>query len=352
MQKDIVWLDNARFIGIFLVIFGHALQRIPQWSDTFFIKGLWDYIYLFHMPLFFIISGYLHRQEKKKRIYGGGRISRALIIPYILYQLIYLPFALIQFKDELQHSSLWIKLALGIVAGDGYETPFSIPVCLPCWFIICIIQIRLIFLILPIGKILSLLLCILSVGLLMLREYFHLDFYFCIDSTLMAIPYYLLGYGMKSKNVVEKISNTEYLLTIVIIASFLVYYVLINNGAAQINGPSHGRNIFINYIAGISGSFMVFAIAKCMELYFYPRNFIRLISRNTLFLIFFHWLLLVLMSRLFKRVLLFYVVDTFSIIAIAFLETAIILWISIITINRMVDKCPMLFGKNKKGVRL
>lgn len=347
MKKDIVWLDNARFIGIFFVIFGHTLQRMPQWNDMYSIKALWDYIYLFHMPLFFIISGYLYRQEKKGISTGGGKIWRALVIPYILYQLIYFPFALIHYKAEILYPSLWVKLMAGVVAGDGYDTPFSHPVCLPCWFIICIIQIRLIFLVIPIGKISSFLLCIISVTTLILRKFFHFDFYFCIDSTLMAVPYFLLGYYMKNSNIVGKVNNIKYLLIIAIVASLMVYYALIYNGAAQMNGPSYGRNIFMNYIAGISGCFMVFAISKCMEFRFHRKNFVRTISRNTLFLIFFHWLLLEFIARFFRKTAQFYGVSTFSIIATTLLTTAIILLISKMAINRMADKYPMLFGKIK-----
>lgn len=348
MKKDVVWLDYARWIGMLLVIFGHAIQRMPQWNDTFFIKVLWDYIYLFHMPLFFVISGYLHRQEKLTYYFvWGGKTWRTLVIPYILYQLIYFPFALIHYKAEILHPSLWVKLMAGVVAGDGYDTPFSNPVCLPCWFIICIIQIRLLFLIIPIGKISSFLLCTLSVVTLTLRGYFHMDFYFCIDSTLMAIPYYLLGYGMKSKSAVDKGFNTKCLLAIAIFAGLSVYYILKCNGAAQMNGPSYGRNIFVNYIAGILGSFMVLAISKCLESRFHKRGFVRIISRNTLFLIFYHWLLLGITAQFFRKILLFWGVNTFSIITTALLITSIIHWISIITIKRMVDKCPMLFGKIK-----
>ena len=66
MRKDIVWLDYARYLGIFLVIFAHSLQRIPGWDESGEVKSLWDYIYLFHMPLFFVISGFLYKQERGK----------------------------------------------------------------------------------------------------------------------------------------------------------------------------------------------------------------------------------------------------------------------------------------------
>lgn len=47
------WLDTAKAFGILLVYIGHC--NIPGWNG---------YIYLFHMPFFFIISGFLWNKEK------------------------------------------------------------------------------------------------------------------------------------------------------------------------------------------------------------------------------------------------------------------------------------------------
>ena len=79
MKKDIVWLDYARTLGIFLVIFGHCLQTFPEWKINGILRGLWDYIYLFHMPLFFIISGFLFKGyaiNKANIKFGGGQITK------------------------------------------------------------------------------------------------------------------------------------------------------------------------------------------------------------------------------------------------------------------------------------
>jgi len=97
MKKEIVWLDYARLIGILLVVFGHGLQSIPEWNESVIIKGLWDYIYLFHMPVFFIISGFLYKQNRGEGLRAGwGKIFYALIIPYLIYQFAYIPFFLIR----------------------------------------------------------------------------------------------------------------------------------------------------------------------------------------------------------------------------------------------------------------
>ena len=79
MKKDIVWLDYARTFGIFLVIFGHCLQTFPAWKSNECLRGIWDYVYLFHMPLFFIISGFLFKAPNVNKAnirYGGGKIDK------------------------------------------------------------------------------------------------------------------------------------------------------------------------------------------------------------------------------------------------------------------------------------
>lgn len=47
IKKRILWIDVLRGIAMFLVVYGHTSQNAE-------IK---KYIYAFHMPLFFIISG-------------------------------------------------------------------------------------------------------------------------------------------------------------------------------------------------------------------------------------------------------------------------------------------------------
>ena len=56
MRERKYWIDYLKAIAIYLVILGHL-------PDELHIK--WG-IYLFHMPLFFIISGYLYKPRKVK----------------------------------------------------------------------------------------------------------------------------------------------------------------------------------------------------------------------------------------------------------------------------------------------
>ena len=73
--------------------------------------------------------------------------------------------------------------------------------------LVCVIQIRLLFLIMPINRWLAFIICSLSVVFLLFRKLFGCDFYFCLDNTIMALPYFLLGYFCGQLEFFEKINN-------------------------------------------------------------------------------------------------------------------------------------------------
>lgn len=79
-QKRISWIDVVKGIGICLVVMGHVYRSNPVL--------IW--IYSFHMPLFFILSGWL-RESKKKQIEWKSFIQRKLesfIVPLLIFLLL------------------------------------------------------------------------------------------------------------------------------------------------------------------------------------------------------------------------------------------------------------------------
>ena len=347
MKKEIVWLDYARLIGILLVVFGHGLQRIPEWNESVIIKGLWHYIYLFHMPVFFMISGFLYKQNRGEGLrVGGGKIFYALILPYLIYQFAYTPFFLVGHRDEIANPIVWMKMIMGIIDGDGYNTPFSMYVCLPCWFIVSIIQLRILFLFVPINKISTSMLTLFALIFLVMRKLLNIDLYFCVDSTIMAIPYFLAGYFLRKKmDLLQSISNIR-LLFGALLFGVIVYVDLVMNGAAQMNGPSYGNSILANYLAGFSGSLMLFLISIFMAKILHENSFVKTISRNTLFIIFFHWVMLVFLGRILHFKFL-YEIGNLGYILCSFALSAFILTISYFVITLWGDKYTLVFGKKK-----
>lgn len=76
MNKRIYWVDTAKGIGILLVIAGHCLQ---QHHGGLIFRT----IYSFHMPLFFMIHGFL--LKKDNIISRAKKNFHSMIIPYLCF---------------------------------------------------------------------------------------------------------------------------------------------------------------------------------------------------------------------------------------------------------------------------
>jgi fucose 4-O-acetylase-like acetyltransferase len=86
------WVDIAKGIGIILVVYGHVMRgldgsnlidkRIFYLSDTF--------VYSFHMPLFFILSGLFFTRSIEKYMPGGLFVEKCktILYPYIIWSLL------------------------------------------------------------------------------------------------------------------------------------------------------------------------------------------------------------------------------------------------------------------------
>lgn len=84
-----VYIDYAKGIGIALVVLGHVCYYISQYS----ILAKW--IYSFHMPLFFVITGIITYNKFTTNNYIRlstivKKIYHSLFIPYILWSLVYI----------------------------------------------------------------------------------------------------------------------------------------------------------------------------------------------------------------------------------------------------------------------
>ncbi|MBM7519312.1 acyltransferase family protein [Nocardioides nitrophenolicus] len=76
------WLDNAKMGLVTLVVVGHLLALLP--ADG--VGGrLYDFVYLWHMPAFVFLSGYLSRGFT----YTAARLWQlvtTLLVPYVLFE--------------------------------------------------------------------------------------------------------------------------------------------------------------------------------------------------------------------------------------------------------------------------
>lgn len=91
-----IWIDSVKLCACVLVAVGHLLQSMVS-SELIlpnpFLTWLETTIYTFHVPLFFLCSGYLHQKNSQVKEFSawGRHILKKLVtlgIPYIVFSVI------------------------------------------------------------------------------------------------------------------------------------------------------------------------------------------------------------------------------------------------------------------------
>ncbi|WP_231401566.1 acyltransferase family protein [Cupriavidus sp. WS] len=72
-SMPLLWVDCLKGLGIAAVVAGHVFSGLPA-----------QLIFLFHMPLFFFLSGYLFTVQRRRAEYFA-RKARHLLIPYVAF---------------------------------------------------------------------------------------------------------------------------------------------------------------------------------------------------------------------------------------------------------------------------
>lgn len=76
MKSRILWIDLSKVIAIWFIILGH-----------FFPGVIKSFIYSFHVPIFFFISGFLTTHEPNNKIFWE-KTRKKLIFPYLYINII------------------------------------------------------------------------------------------------------------------------------------------------------------------------------------------------------------------------------------------------------------------------
>ena len=113
MARD-PWLDNAKMTLVTLVVIGHFWAILP---DTRFNDHLYDFLYLWHMPAFVFVTGYLSRSFAWTRSRMLGLLT-TVAVPYVVFESLYALFRLRAGDERFEelyldpHWPLWYLAAL------------------------------------------------------------------------------------------------------------------------------------------------------------------------------------------------------------------------------------------------
>ena len=222
MKKRIEWIDNLKAFACFLVVIGHLIQSLQKasidnyTSITTYIN--W-FIYLFHMPIFFALSGYIYsfkRDEFTWKNYRKFEIKKIinLGIPYFTF---YILFVLI--------NEIFRKYVNSVRGMDAIKNILNKPMP-PYWFLYSLLSI---FIVIPlIEKILhnnKKLLIIVFVLLKLISYKFNLGIYF-IDTIMNNGIFFCMGYLINEKKQKTKINITNLIIYIIVPS---IYYIILQN---------------------------------------------------------------------------------------------------------------------------
>lgn len=238
-------IDIAKGIGIFFVVLGHF---------TVFASHLYHYIYLFHMPLFFFISGMFAKPTSIKDCLTQK--GKRLLIPYLFYWIFC---QIIQYVGQI---ILFQNFTL-----NNINKNISVGGVL--WFLISLWSIHLIYTIGNhfFGKYAYIFYTIITIAGIVLG-YNNIKLQFYLSQTMLMLPFFLLGNFFNQKVCIKGKSLYEHLSSYGIISwpfliAIIIYFIPCD--FMDVNGPVI-PNILQFFITPLSGIIIVLILSRSFSI--------------------------------------------------------------------------------------
>ena len=271
-QKRINWIDWAKAIAIYAVVLGHVSRSTdPQWTVETATIGR-----IFHVPLFFFVSGFLFRIKDNDFRNFVWNSAKSLIIPYLFFNI-----ASAAILWKLQSTEVYREGLYGflLVKGNAYAGP--------AWFLIVLFIIRLIAYGLEKLKSEHLKWGIVVV-LIVISAVLPLKISIGISSSILAFPFFFLGEYIKKKNYANKYLELPLIVKVLSFTIFLIICILIRrqNLCMDIGNAIFNGNIVISYLFVLF--YVLMATAFCMVLNEVGFKVVRAISTSCIVILGFH----------------------------------------------------------------
>lgn len=259
-------IDVAKGLGILLVVFAHVNYINPPNA----------YIYSFHMPLFFIISGVVFNASKYHSFFKFAiQKTKALLFPYFLFSLlsIFLRYGLAILSQDNLHIRDFLKHFLQIfIAQHSGTMDFNTPL----WFVPCLFVTEILsYFILKVRnryvQVSVSVICAI-IGWFTQSSYSIIDFSFLpwnFGIAMLGQLFFVMGNYLRAfvysldRRDLTKIQFTG--IAIATIAIGTVLYFLSNLNGQISMGSRHVNNIFLFVLNGCLGTFMVLFLARMMR---------------------------------------------------------------------------------------
>ena len=290
------FVDWFKALLILLVIVGHS-NLVDTGGGTIFMS----FVYSFHIPAFFMISGYLSNYEKPQT--GLISNSKYLILSVVLYNIVlYCRWILsILLKDGFDNYSIFdltISPIIGIV-WLNYEDVTYYAMARPFWFVWVLIMIKFLYRYINKSEMVLYTCLILSITYICLMNKYGIRTYYYIDRIIVAMPFFAFGVMLRKTNNQDSFNSNVQRLLYMIFYMCLIgihYYISSLNFSERydMNGLEFGCSVLLYYY---TSAVISFSIMKLCVL-FPPNKLIELISIGTIPILALHLTLLGLCCKI------------------------------------------------------
>lgn len=219
-SKHFEWVDICKGILIIFVVAGHASSLLAP------------YAYLFHIPLFFFLAGYVERLDEKSMLQIVWQKFVTLVIPYVMVNVIYLflrvglnLFRVQEFfyDDVLGREQLW-EFILKIVKVQWISDLGGATWYLGCLFVTFLLA--KIIVILSHNKINLLTVFIAFIFLAggLIVNYLEISMRYYIDIALVAVFYLVLGSYCREKNILDNLTYISWKIWLVVLLIYCYFF--------------------------------------------------------------------------------------------------------------------------------
>ncbi len=249
-QRD-PYFDNARFILVVLVVFGHFIS--PVRNDHELIYQTNNFLSLFRMPALILLTGFL-----AKGFYKEGyieKITKKIFIPYIIFQVIY----------TYYYYHLYDRASVTL---DLFSPQYTL------WFLLSLFIWNLLLFIFTKMKYPLIIAVALGVGVGFIDSAGH---YFSIHRTFVFFPFFLLGYYLKKEHFrfLYYWQSKVVAAVILVVIWFAIDVFSHSEARSWVLGMSNYEGMGYDqwYIGGVRIMFYLFSICVAFSfLAFIPKN--------------------------------------------------------------------------------
>lgn len=322
-QQRINWIDRSKVFAIYLVVLGHLVQRTGIELYIFY------FIYLFHMPFFFFISGYLFkvREESFKQFFINS--FKSLVVPYLLLNFIGNIFLIPTWILSKQ----WpIEQVIYFFTADGRGDIG------PTWFLICLFWVRLLaYFIIQVKSIVYRIILVLACALIAYILPYFLSWR--LDVALMAIPFFIVGFMLKKRINFSLLQSCILFLLFFIITSVSTLFM----GEVSLYARFFGNIPLLYYPCAFSGIITLISFSSMLGHYSF--KLVETLSRGTIVIMAFHGLIFLYVPAIFRH--LFSLDFVFSTLGGKFLLAGLSLLLLYFPIIGFQNYFPIVIGNRK-----